>query len=278
VIAYSRFGGGTPVVCLHGWPGSSADYAQALPLLERDADVIVPDLVGFGASFAPDDVSRPPGDFGRDAQAGAVLELMDALDLAPAVLVGYDVGSTTAIALARRAPERVRALVLGNPGHPGSLHHAFDVDQRGEFWYQDFHQLALAEQLIDGSPTAVRAYLQHTWGRWGARAVARVDGVTDQLVASYARPGAFTVSLNWYRSGSATVAMALAAAGTEPPPPVSTSTTVLWGEQDPLFTPRFSENLGVTFSSYELHRLPDVGHFVPLEAAVEVAEAVRARL
>lgn len=276
MIAYSRFGAGVPVICLHGWPGSSADYAQALPLLERDADVIVPDLLGFGASFSPGDVARPPGDFGRDAQVGAVLELMDALSLDPAVLVGYDVGSTTAIALARRAPERVRALVLGNPGHPGSLHHALDPDQRGEFWYQDFHQLDLAERLIDGAPDAVRAYLEHIWGHWGSRAVARLDGVTDSLVAAYARPGAFTVSLNWYRSGSATVDMALAAA--DPPPPLDTPTTVLWGERDPIFPPRFAENLDVTFTQYELHRLPDVGHFVPLEAAVELAEAVRARL
>lgn len=240
--------------------------------------MIVPDLLGFGASFSPGDVDRTPSDFGRDAQVSAVLELMDALSLDPAVLVGYDVGSTTAIALARHAPDRVRGLVLGNPGHPGSLHHALDPDQRGEFWYQDFHQLALAPQLVDGSPDAVRTYLTHIWGHWGARAVARLDGVTDELVASYARPGAFTVSLNWYRSGSATVAMALASQATEPPPPLATPTTVLWGEQDPIFPQRFAENLSVTFADHALHRLPDVGHFVPLEAAVELAEAVRAFL
>lgn len=64
--------------------------------------------------------------------------------------------------------------------------------------------------MIDGSERAVRAYLEHFWSHWGARRVATTDGVTDELVAAYSRPGAFTVSVNWYRSGSATLATALA--------------------------------------------------------------------
>ena len=161
MISFAREGAGTPVLCLHGWPGSAADYAALLPLLERDAQVIVPDLLGFGATFAPGDVDRPATDFGRDAEVAAVLELMDGLTLPPAVLVGYDVGSTTATALARAHPERVRALVLGNAIHPGAAAYALDDDHRAEFWYQDFHQLALAPRLVDGSPDRVRAYLEH---------------------------------------------------------------------------------------------------------------------
>lgn len=134
--------------------------------------MIVPDLLGFGASFSPGDVDRTPSDFGRDAQVSAVLELMDALSLDPAVLVGYDVGSTTAIALARHAPDRVRGLVLGNPGHPGSLHHALDPDQRGEFWYQDFHQLALAPSSSTGRPTPC-APISPTSGATGERGRSR---------------------------------------------------------------------------------------------------------
>jgi pimeloyl-ACP methyl ester carboxylesterase len=276
VISYAHEGNGVPVVCLHGWPGAASDYRALLPLLERDAQVVVPDLVGFGATFRPDDVDRPASDFGRDAQAAAVVELMDHLGFDDAVLVGYDVGSTTASHLARTRPERVRALVLGNAIHPGSAVAVLDDDHRGEFWYQDFHQLALAARLVDGSTDAVRTYLEHFWSHWGHRGIA---SVTDDLVAAYARPGAFTTSINWYRSGSATLAIALAARGQEPPAPITVPTTVLWGAQDPLFPPRLAEGLDRAFSDLRgVVHLEDVGHFVPLEAANEVAAAVRAFL
>ena len=279
MISYAREGAGVPVVCLHGWPGSSADHTALLPLLERDAQVVVPDLLGFGASYDPTDAVRPAGDFGRDAQVAAVLELMDSLSLGPAVLVGYDVGGTTATALARAHPERVRALVLGNAIHPGAARHALDDDHRAEFWYQDFHQLDLASSLIDGSPAAVRTYLEHFWSHWGARAIATADGVTDALVEAYARPGAFTTSLNWYRSGSGTLATALALRTAEEPAPVTVPTTVLWGERDPLFPPQLASGLSSAFADLrDVVMLPDVGHFVPLEAASEVASAVRAFL
>ncbi|MHC1559709.1 alpha/beta fold hydrolase [Actinomycetospora sp. C-140] len=276
MIAYAHEGNGVPVICLHGWPGAASDYRALLPLLERDAQVVVPDLLGFGASFRADDVDRPPFDFGRDAQGAAVLELMDHLGFDDAILVGYDVGSTTASHLARTSPERVRALVLGNAIHPGSARAALDDDHRAEFWYQDFHQLALAADLVDGSADAVRTYLAHFWSHWGHRGIA---AVTDELVAAYARPGAFTTSLNWYRSGSATLAIALAARGQGPVPPVTVPTSVLWGDRDPLFPPRLAEGLAEAFTDLRgVAHLEDVGHFVPLEAANEVAAAVRAFL
>ncbi len=276
MISYAHEGNGVPVVCLHGWPGAASDYRALLPLLERDAQVVVPELLGFGASFTPSDADRPATDFGRDAQAAAVIELMDHLGFDDAVLVGYDVGSTTASHLARTRPERVRALVLGNAIHPGSAAASLDDDHRAEFWYQDFHQLALASQLVDGSAPAVRTYLEHFWSHWGHRGIAEV---TDELVEAYARPGAFTTSLNWYRSGSATLATALAMRGQEPPAPVTVPTTVLWGDQDPLFPPRLAEGLERAFTDLRgVHHLEDVGHFVPLEAANEVAAAVRALL
>src|ERR671922_57587 len=50
-LAYERHGGGTPVVLLHGWPGSREDYADVRArLADAGADVLVPDLRGFGES------------------------------------------------------------------------------------------------------------------------------------------------------------------------------------------------------------------------------------
>src|SRR5215472_13846140 len=49
-LAYDRHGSGKPVVLLHGWPGDRSDYDAIVRLLVNGADVIVPDLRGFGES------------------------------------------------------------------------------------------------------------------------------------------------------------------------------------------------------------------------------------
>ena len=51
-LAYDRHGsaGAPPVVLLHGWPGNRNDYRRVIPLLTDNADVVVPDLRGFGGS------------------------------------------------------------------------------------------------------------------------------------------------------------------------------------------------------------------------------------
>ncbi|GLZ54478.1 hydrolase [Actinomycetospora sp. NBRC 106378] len=273
MLAVERSGSGAPVLCLHGWPGGVSDYRLLTPLLVDTAEVVVPHLPGFGKSFTPGDESRPPSDFDRAHIVSALAEL----DLEPAVVVGYDVGITTAVAYAREYPDRVRALVLGNTLAPSVTVEAVLSDEyRPEFWYQDFQQLDLAVNLIDGNPAAVRTYLEHFWSHWGGRPEAVVD---EQLVEDYARPGAFTASLNWYRSGSSSLYTALGLKGvTEFPPPVDVPATVVWGAQDPIFPPAFASAVPDLLPRADVRVLDDVGHFTPVEAAGEMAEAVRSYL
>ena len=103
-LAYDRAGAGAPAVLLHGWPGWRADYADVVPLLTPHADVVVPDLRGFGESDRHD---RPPQEaYSADAQAASVLGLIDELGLDRPVLVGYDVGSRVARVIATTRPAR----------------------------------------------------------------------------------------------------------------------------------------------------------------------------
>lgn len=277
MLAVERSGSGTPVLCLHGWPGGVSDYRLLTPLLVDVADVVVPHLPGFGRSFTPEDATRPPSDFDRDHIVAALVEVMETLSLEPAVVVGYDIGVTTAVALAREAPERVRAVVTGNLLGPSAMvPAALDLRRRSEYWYQDFHQLELSSRLMDGNPAAVRTYLEHFWSHWGARPEAVVD---EQLVEDYSRPGAFSTSLNWYRSGTSTLYGALALVDGAPvPTPVEVPATVLWGAKDPLFPAEFAPTARDLLPDAEVQVLDEVGHFTPIEAAGEMAAAIRSHL
>ncbi|MEN3285617.1 MAG: hypothetical protein V7607_6757 [Solirubrobacteraceae bacterium] len=269
-LAYDRVGAGPPVVLLHGWPGSRHDYDDVVALL-ADADVVVPDLRGFGESDRHD---APLAAYAADGQAASVLGLIDELRLDRPILVGYDVGSRIAQAIARRRPDAVRALVL-SPPLPGVGDRVLTPDAQREFWYQPFHRLALADELVAGE-AQVRAYLRHFWEHWSAPGWSPEPARFDALVDLYARPGAFAASIAWYRAGAGTVAQA--AAERAPDERLATPTAVLWPAHDPLFPLQWSDRVSEFFAHAEVRVLPDAGHFTPLEAPNEIAAAVRSAL
>jgi pimeloyl-ACP methyl ester carboxylesterase len=271
-LAYEREGAGPAVVLLHGWPGDHADYGAVAPLLRDSADVVAPDLRGFGES----DKHRedPAAAYSADAQARSVLGLIDELELESPIIAGYDIGSRIAQTIAQAAPERVRSMVVCPP-LPGAGERVLSPQLLREFWYQSFHQLDLAEELIDGSTSAARAYLGHFWSHWSGPGYHPADADLDRLARLYGEPGAFAASIGWYRAGSGTVARSLGEVTPDTSDRIAVATTILWPEHDPLFPTAWSDRLGEFFSNYTLRELPGAGHFVPLEAPEAFASAVR---
>ena len=274
-LAYDRTGAGPPVVLLHGWPGDRTDHRLVVPLLADAADVVVPDLRGFGQS---DRHPVAPGDgYSAGAQARSVLGLLDELGLDRVVLAGYDIGSRIAQTIARQSPDRVHALVV-TPPVPGAGRRLLTPDVLAEFWYQDLHRLDLAARLLDGHRDALRSYLEHFWTHWSGPSYVPADDALDRLADAYARPGAFTASIGWYRAGPPLLSRGLA----EQAPPraerLAVPTSVLWPAEDPLFPPAWADRLGEFFTDVTVTPLPGTGHFVPLEAPDALAAAVRSAL
>src|SRR6266550_1292022 len=101
-LAYERTGRGPAVVLLHGWPGDRTDYRDVVPLLSAAAEVVVPDLRGYGESDRhPAD---PAGQYSAAAQARSVVGLIEELGLHRPVVAGYDIGSRVAQTVARDRP------------------------------------------------------------------------------------------------------------------------------------------------------------------------------
>lgn len=277
-LAYETEGDGPAVVLLHGWPGDRSDYRLLRPLLAPHARLVVPDLRGFGESDKHDaDEADPAAQYDAAAQARSVAGLLAELDVQRAVLVGYDVGSRVAQALAKNRPDLVAALVV-SPPLPGAGERVLTPDAVAEFWYQTFHQLVVAEQLIDGNPDAVRAYLTHFWTHWSGPDYVVAPADIDALAERYSPAGAFTASINWYRAGAGTVRASQDEQAPDPADRLAVPTVVLWPSHDPLFPFAWSDRVGDFFADAEVRRVEGVGHFAPLEYPAVVAEAVRERL
>jgi len=97
------------VLLLHGFTDSGLCWLRFANGLAADYDVIMTDAVGYGKS----------GDLShgfRERAVADVLAIMDALGLDRPALVGHSMGGATSAGVAAVAPDRVRALVLEDPG------------------------------------------------------------------------------------------------------------------------------------------------------------------
>jgi len=96
------------LVLIHGFISSTLIWSQVfLPLAEAGFHVIAIDLPGYGYSDKPNDAR-----YTIDAQAHAVVSLMDRLGLEEAAIVGASYGGAIAATIALDYPERVARLVL----------------------------------------------------------------------------------------------------------------------------------------------------------------------
>ena len=101
-IWYTTYGSGLPVVLLHGGLGPSGNWGYQVPaLVENGYHVILIDSRGHGRS------TRDAQPYSYELMASDVLEVMDALHLEKAALVGWSDGACTALVLAKKTPSRV---------------------------------------------------------------------------------------------------------------------------------------------------------------------------
>jgi pimeloyl-ACP methyl ester carboxylesterase len=108
---YTDAGDGDPVLLLHGsGPGSTGgeSWAITMPwLASAGFRVVVPDVIGFGQSEKPASY-----DYAADTWASSIRDLMDALAIDRAHVVGASMGGRIGLTLAARFPQRVRTLTL----------------------------------------------------------------------------------------------------------------------------------------------------------------------
>lgn len=100
-----------PLLMLHGFPSSSWALQPFIEELGRARRTWAPDLPGMGDS-SPHPAAQPS----LQDLADSVLQAADAWELRRFDLYGTLTGARVAVELALRAPERVRRLILDEPG------------------------------------------------------------------------------------------------------------------------------------------------------------------
>lgn len=258
-VAFHDEGDGPTVLLLHGFPASSWQWRELVPLLAARFRVLVPDLPGSGASMPADDVALDLAGL-----AAAVGELLDALDVGSVALVGHGEGAAVAQSVALDRPG-VEALVL------------LDVATL-DAWPSP--AIVRARETLDRdgvSAEVVRGVVRDVYGSGALQRHRLPDELVEAVAEPWTGPGGperfARVVAGLDGRGLAGRERELGA--------VEAPVLLLWGEDDPLSPSSIGERLQATMPASALGLLPGCGHFL-LDEAIEtigpmIAEYLRAR-
>jgi len=112
-VIYRIAGSGPPVVLIHGMINSSRHWEAVARRLARSHTVIAPDLIGHG------DSATPRGDYSLGAHAASIRDLLAAIGVERASIVGHSLGGGVAMQFFWQFPSRVERLALVSSGGLG---------------------------------------------------------------------------------------------------------------------------------------------------------------
>lgn len=228
------------LLLIHGFPQDHTLWSSTAEALGDAAEVIAPDLRGFGADRRP-----VPEVMTMEAYAADLKQLLDERGVEQVVLCGLSMGGYVALAFRAKWPERVRGLVLCNTRATADT----------------------AEGRTARTETAATALEK------GVALIAR--GMMPKLLSSNSRAAApeLALAVEAMMARQRPQAVAAAARGmaqrpdrTAMLPSITVPTLIVTGDRDELMPLPTSEAMHQAIRGSELVVLPGVAHLSNLEA------------
>ena len=227
-------GHGPPLLYLHGAIGQKG-WAPFLDRLARQFTVHAPWLPGYGDSAGLEHIA--------DLTDLTLyhLELLDALRLGPAPVIGHFLGGMIAAEMAAFSPPSVSRLVLASPAGLW----------RDDAPVADLLALSAAELLdrLAATPAAAHA----------------LNGPHDALTADRMPDLAAAGKFLWPLPDKGLTRRAYR---------IKAPTLILWGEQDQINPPSYADDFQRLIADSRIETLPHAGHLLMLEQPDAFANAI----
>ena len=217
-----RGGSGPPLLLLHGYPQTHAEWHKIAPRLAEKFTIVMADLRGCGDSSKPPDGENHAG-YSKRAMAADQIDVMRALGFERFSIAGHDRGARVAWRLAVEHPEVVsKAAVLDIVPLPYSI---LSREFATEYWHWFFliQQAPLPETLIGNS---VEFYLRSRLTRPTGGTGAITRQAFDEYLRCFRDPATIHATCEDYRAGAT---IDLEHSGADGAKRVECPLLVLWG-------------------------------------------------
>jgi len=249
------------ILLLHGFPSSSHQYRNLIPLLSSKYRVIAPDLPGFG--FTQVSESRKYT-YTFENLATSIEAFLDVLNIKKFSVYIFDYGAPTALRLALRRPQAIQAIISQNGN-------AYE-DGLGEFWNP------LREYWSSGSADA-REQIRSAFLNFEATKWQYIDGSKSEVApeaywldyALLSRDGNQEIQLDLlydYHNNVTLYPQFQEYFRTSQVPVLAA-----WGKNDTIFIPAGAEAFKKDSKKAEVHLL-DAGHFAVETNTAEIAQLI----
>ncbi|MCU1503433.1 MAG: hypothetical protein JWM12_2787 [Ilumatobacteraceae bacterium] len=250
--------GAPTVLLLHGFPQSRYTWRSVVPALAAAGlDAVAPDQRGYTPGVRPDHVDA----YRSTRLVADVLDILDALGIERAHLVGHDWGGQVAWLAAAQHPERIATLSILSRPHPAAFAQSFELDsvQRERSKHHQRMTPSVAERWWSDDCAALRTMLTS-------------GGVPDADAAAYAATfterAALDAAMNWYRAAAQGGGLRLADT-----PPVTVPTLYLWGTADATVGRVAAElTRDHVAGPYRFVEIDGAGHFLTDDGAAATVE------
>jgi len=238
-VRYEDQGSGIPVVLLHAFPFDRAMWEpQLAPIAAAGFRVLAPDLPEFGETTPGSEV------FTIERSADVIADFLEEIGIEKAVVVGVSMGGYIAMALARRHPHRLLALILADTKAAPD-----DADGKAN------RDRLIADVKAGDAPAAAEALLPKLFSSITRE---QYPEVIEQARSIILRQRAAAIIAGLYALRDRPDA----GPGLEL---VSVPALVLVGEDDAITPPSVAEHIARQIRGAELVRIAEAGHLANLE-------------
>ncbi len=233
------------IVLLHGAASDRTAWVRFAQHLASDRPLVIPDLPGHGASTS--DIHL---DYGINAQAERLQELLASLGLARVHLVGNSMGAAIAMRLAATTPHVVSSLVLIS---------AAGLEVSRSWLREHVERTGINPMIQVRHPSDYRSMM-----RIGMSKPPYIPGfVLGALTRAFVRRTAINAKIANDMERDLDQAEAL--------PGINTPSLIIWGEEDKVVHVDNAEFLRRHLPGSQKVVLPGIGHVPMVEAPKEVA-------
>lgn len=262
---YRELSGETPkrtILLLHGFPSSSHQYRNLIPLLATTYRVVAPDLPGFGFTEVPEGFK-----YSFETLTDTLEEFLDAMSLSKFSIYIFDYGAPVGLRLALRRADAIEAIISQN----GNAY----TEGFGDVWgpIQDFwaseNSPSDRAKLANAMLTYDITKFQYLNGTVDTSSIAPESYTLDYALME--RPGNKDVQLDLFMDYQSNVA--LYEKFQEYFRFSQVPLLAVWGKNDVFFIPPGAEAFKKDLPHAQVKFL-DAGHFASESHAKEIADEV----
>ena len=255
------------ILLLHGFPSSSHQYRNLIPILSQNYHVVAPDLPGFGFTVVPEGRKYI---YSFESFTNTIEAFLDALKISKFSVYMFDYGAPVGLRLALRRPDTITSIISQNGNaYVEGLGPAWASFRK--YWQSGSHEdrEALRSAFLGFAPTK----WQYTYGSTDPDGIAPESYYLDYALLS--RPGIPDIQLDIFRDYATNVDIypRFQEYFRETQVPLLAA----WGKNDAIFLAAGAEAFKKDLPNAEVHLL-DAGHFAVETNTKEIGKLILAFL